>query len=284
MQTRPLDEDWRGWLRLNRDRGCDRAELFEKAARQGFDPREISAELDGFVPPEAVVSTLRPDLAAGTADGRREPWYSLYHAPLTRPVYRPRAWRLDTDVAQLYEIPQLLTPEECAALIAVIDTSLMPSTVTRGPADYRTSRTCHMRRADSALVKDIDARIATLIGVGTEYSEPIQGQSYGVGQYFKAHTDWFAPDTEEFKSHTEPGGQRTWTVMIYLNHVEEGGGTRFERVGRDFYPIPGLAVAWNNLGIDGAPNHGTLHEALPVLRGAKYVITKWFRETVGRNG
>ena len=43
------------------------------------------------------------------------------------------------------------------------------------------------------------------------------------GEYFREHTDWFTPVTEEYRHHTAPGGQRTWTVMIYLNFVEEGG-------------------------------------------------------------
>ena len=28
----------------------------------------------------------------------------------------------------------------------------------------------------------------------------------------------------------------------------------------------------------------TLHEAMPVEEGSKWVITKWFREKAGRNG
>ena len=215
--ARPLSEDWREWLRLNRERGCALGELYQSAASQGFS---------------------------------------------------------GDDLAQVYEIPNLLTQEECEILMSVIDTSLQPSTVTRGPADYRTSRTCHMRRADPGLMKQIDARIAQLIGVDPAYSESIQGQRYDEGQYFKAHTDWFAPDTEEYEPHTNPG---------WLNRVDEGGATRFERIGRDFFPLPGAAVAWNNCDIDGKPNHNTLHEALPVIRGSKYVITKWFREKTGRN-
>jgi prolyl 4-hydroxylase len=71
--------------------------------------------------------------------------------------------------------------------------------------------------------------------------------------------------------------------MVYLNAVEAGGQTRFKRIGRDFQPSPGLGLAWNNLDVEGRPNHATLHEALPVIRGHKYVITKWFRSEVGRN-
>lgn len=282
--ARPLSDDWREWLHLNRERGCALKDLYESAAGQGFSEDEISAELGGYRPAKPVDSVAPPPgEASSDSAGYREPWYSLFHAPLTRPAHKPRAWRLDTELAQIYEIPNLLTPEECEILMRVIDTSLQPSTVTRGPADYRTSRTCHMRRADPGLMTQIDSRIAELIGVDPAYSEAIQGQRYDEGQYFKAHTDWFAPDTEEFEHHTNPGGQRSWTVMIWLNRVEEGGATRFERIGRDFFPIPGAAVAWNNCDIDGNPNHYTLHEAMPVITGSKYVITKWFREKTGRN-
>ena len=41
---------------------------------------------------------------------------------------------------------------------------------------------------------------------------------------------------------------------------------------------------WNNLQEDGTPNRNTLHEAIPVDVGSKWVITKWFRERTGRNG
>ena len=71
--------------------------------------------------------------------------------------------------------------------------------------------------------------------------------------------------------------------MIYLNAVERGGETCFKRLGRCFTPVPGLALAWNNLQADGNPNPFTLHEAMPVEQGSKWVITKWFREKAGRN-
>lgn len=71
--------------------------------------------------------------------------------------------------------------------------------------------------------------------------------------------------------------------MIYLNAVEAGGETRFRLLDRSFTPVPGLALAWNNLMADGTSNLYVLHEALPVQQGRKYVITKWFRAEPGRN-
>lgn len=280
VDARPLDDDWRGWLQLNRDRGCDRRVLFEKAAAQGFDRQAVALELGGW----RAVGVEPPDPEAPEPEPPRsaEPWQQLAGAPLTRPGTTPRAWRLDTPLAQIYEIPGLLSREECAAVMAAIDQSLRPSTVTRGPSDYRTSRTCHLASAAPALARELDRRFAALIGVDPAFSEPLQGQRYDPGQYFKAHTDWFAPGTNEYAEHTNPGGQRTWTLMVYLNAVELGGETCFNRIGRCFTPVPGTAVAWNNLLPDGRPNHHTLHEALPVEAGRKYVITKWFRAETGR--
>jgi prolyl 4-hydroxylase len=75
------------------------------------------------------------------------------------------------------------------------------------------------------------------------------------------------------------GGQRTWTAMIYLNDVEEGGATWFPQAGLRVAPRKGLLLAWNNMAPDGSPNTRTLHEGMPVVEGTKYIITKWFRES-----
>ncbi|MFY8148686.1 MAG: prolyl hydroxylase family protein [Prochlorococcaceae cyanobacterium] len=271
-----IPPDWQEWFRLNRDRGCDRGGLIERGLAQGFSAAAIEAVLEEKAPP--VLAAAQPSPAEP-----RETWLGWFQARLTDSLQRPRAWRLDTPLAQVYEIPGLLSPEECAAVREAIDGSLRPSTVTQGPADYRTSRTCHLRDGNPALAARLDQRLADLLGVDPSLSEGIQGQRYGVGEYFREHTDWFTPGTEEYLHHTRPGGQRTWTVMIYLNPVEEGGETRFRLLERTFTPVMGLALAWNNLMADGTPNPFVLHEALPVTKGCKYVITKWFRAEPGRN-
>jgi prolyl 4-hydroxylase len=135
---------------------------------------------------------------------------------------------------------------------------------------------------DADLVTRLEQRLVALFGVERSFSEPLQGQRYDVGQCFKEHTDWFEPGTNEFASHTNPGGQRTWTVMIYLNTVDRGGQTCFKRLGRCYAPIQGMALAWNNLMAEGTPNPYTLHEAMPVQIGSKWVVTKWFRARTGR--
>lgn len=271
-----LNDEWREWLRHNRERGCDRLELYRQALREGFDPEAIALELGGL-------ASLGLDVTGGSGHSTHgNGWAAWANPPLIHPTHQPRAWRLDTSLAQIYEIPDLLSREECSELMAAIDEALVPSVVTFGPADYRTSRTCHLPETHTALSRVLDERFARLLGVAPELAEPLQGQRYDEGEYFKAHTDWFAPDTEEFAVCTVPGGQRTWTVMVYLNAVPEGGETLFNHIGRRFSPVPGLALCWNNLLADGSPNPHTLHEALPVRAGRKYVMTKWFRAEPGR--
>ena len=105
----------------------------------------------------------------------------------------------------------------------------------------------------------------------------MQGQKYLPGQYYKEHHDFFTPFTAEFKTYCEWMGQRTWTTMIYLNDVEEGGETYFKHLKLKIKPEKGLLIAWNNLFFNGIPNYKTLHEALPPISGDKYIITKWWR-------
>ncbi len=275
-----IPDAWKEWLLHNRDRGCARQGLMDRALAQGFDREAIDAVLDEGTPPDAAPVQLfdsKPSVQAMN-------WLRWFEAPLTRPDHQPRAWRLDTPLAQVYELPAFLGPEQCDEVIEAINSSLKPSTVTRGSNDYRTSRTCHLRQNSPELAAQLDQRFSELFGVDSRFSEPIQGQRYDPGEYFKQHTDWFSPGTKEFTTHTTNGGQRTWTVMIYLNVVERGGETCFKRLGRCFTPVPGFGLAWNNLQADGTPNPFTLHEAMPVEAGHKWVITKWFRERAGRNG
>ena len=66
--------------------------------------------------------------------------------------------------------------------------------------------------------------------------------------------------------------------MIYLNDVIEGGETEFPKLNKSFIPKKGTALIWNNLNEDGSLNSNTIHQAHPVLKGEKTVITKWFRQ------
>ncbi len=172
-----------------------------------------------------------------------------------------------------------LTPEECEPIIAMIDRQRRPSTIADDLGDpaFRTSETCDLSAGEPA-VAALDARIAALTGLDPAHGEPMQGQRYAVGQEFKPHTDYFETGGLDYVAMTRVAGQRTWTVMIYLNEPEAGGATRFKTIGKTVQPETGKLLAWNNLRPDGRPNVNTLHHGMKVRAGTKYVVTKWFRE------
>jgi prolyl 4-hydroxylase len=120
--------------------------------------------------------------------------------------------------------------------------------------------------------------LAAYAGLDPGHAEPLQGQRYAVGQEFKAHTDTFEPGGPDYERFCSSAGQRTWTMMVYLNQPAAGGATRFKQISKMIHPETGKLVAWDNLLPDGRPNYATLHQGMPVRAGVKYIITCWFRQ------
>jgi len=180
---------------------------------------------------------------------------------------------------ELFVKPDFLPEELCDALIKLIDKDRRPSTVAdyNGDAAFRTSETCDLQ-PEEPVVQELERYLLEFTGIDPKHGEPIQGQRYEVGQEFKQHTDWFNPDGADWEKFCGVAGQRTWTFMIYLNDVEAGGATRFKQIDKKIMPERGKIVGWNNRKPDGSGNVSTLHHAMKVRKGVKYVITKWYRE------
>jgi prolyl 4-hydroxylase len=172
-----------------------------------------------------------------------------------------------------------LEPDLCAAIVAQVEAQRRPSTISDPNEDaaFRTSETCDLDPGNPAVI-EVEARIRAFTGLAPAHGEPMQGQRYAVGQEFKGHTDYFEPAGVDYARYCSVAGQRTWTVMIYLNEPEAGGATRFKTIDKIVQPEVGKLLAWNNLRPDGTPNPATIHQGMKVRAGVKYVITKWFRE------
>ncbi|MBD8678850.1 prolyl hydroxylase family protein [Sphingomonas sp. CFBP 13720] len=191
----------------------------------------------------------------------------------------PGIRRAKTDSVTMFALPDFLSAEDCALLIATIDHGRRKSTLLSSTNDpnFRTSDSCDLDRWHP-LLQPIDEKIAHALGIAPEHGETMQGQRYAGGQQFRAHHDYFNENEPYWASMAVQGGQRTWTAMVYLNDVEQGGATWFPQAGVRFNPRPGMLVAWDNMMADGSPNLATLHEGMAVVEGTKYIITKWFRE------
>lgn len=190
----------------------------------------------------------------------------------------PRVQWLESPHAQLFVCQNFLSDADCALLIDMIDTDSQPSSLYKGTEreGYRTSYSCNVDAHDPD-IKRIDEAVCDLLGLENSNSEVLQGQRYEVGQEFKDHHDFFHETEDYWQVEAGNGGQRSWTAMVYLNEPEQGGATAFPQLEYQVEPRKGMLLTWNNMGMDGRPNHNTLHAGTPVDKGAKYIITKWFR-------
>ncbi|QZD90494.1 2OG-Fe(II) oxygenase [Qipengyuania aurantiaca] len=227
-----------------------------------------------------MLDWLRRRLASGTFDEKADP------ARLSA-IGRKVAERLRAtdDVserggkkAELFLMPGFLAPTECARLIELIESNLLPSPLFSDPTGTgaRTSQT-HYFSAEEPEVAALCAKLDDLLGLERRHAETVQGQRYDVGQEYRHHRDFFRVEREHWQLERRRGGQRTWSAMVYLNAVEAGGETDFPVLDLSVAPEPGLLVAWNNVDRHGHPNPATLHAGMPVEAGRKYVVTQWYR-------
>ena len=190
----------------------------------------------------------------------------------------PGVYRVDTDIAELFAVGDFLSQAECERLCAMVDQTARPSSLHEVDYDsgFRTSYSGDLDPADP-FVMGIGRRIDDILGVDSSFGEAIQGQRYLPGQQFKPHNDWFYTTEKYWQGERKRGGQRSWTTMIFLNDVKKGGETHFTQIGIKIEPKPGVLLIWNNALPDGRPNEGTMHAGTPVIEGAKYIVTKWYR-------
>lgn len=187
-------------------------------------------------------------------------------------------FRFPTDGAEIYGVANFFTPAECSRLRGLIDATAEPSKLFDSPYEggFRTSYSGNLSRLDPFVLM-IERKIDDLLGIPAANSETVQGQRYTAGQEFKPHQDYFHTTQAYWQDVRKRGGQRSWTAMAYLNQVEEGGSTDFPKLQLSVPPQPGALLIWNNMNPDGSPNPDTLHAGRPVIKGTKYIITKWYR-------
>jgi prolyl 4-hydroxylase len=185
---------------------------------------------------------------------------------------------------EIFTIPNFMSDEECDYLCSIIEANNSRSYVagsgnTASTYDEgRTSSTANLMDNDD-VVSAINHRMHEELNIPIGYSEPTQGQLYKVGQEFRHHTDYFEGDG--YTNHCLSSGQRTWTFMVYLNNVEKGGETEFLRLDKKrFKPTKGTAVVWKNSDGTERVYPDSFHAGLPVIKGKKIIITKWFRENI----
>ena len=184
---------------------------------------------------------------------------------------------LQRESPELLVIDGFLTPEECDALMAAALPRLTGSeTVADDESDrVRTSQGMFFDPGETALIRRIDARVATAFDWPLTHAEDLQVTRYQAGQRYDPHYDYFSADTPDDISGVRHFGQRVATVLFYLNEPVAGGETEFLDLQLTVRPRKGCAVFFTYP--EASPSSLTLHAGCPVAAGEKWIANKWLR-------
>lgn len=269
---RQLTTEWRDWIAHNLARGSDPQTMVADMIRSQFDPAFAHAAVFGFSTTDAAVETYAyetPRLAGGNllvADDRAM-------RVLLR-VERPVVALID----------DILGADECDELVRRSASRLEPSTTVDPKSGAgkvipnRSSDGTYFALEADPFVARLDRRIAALMNMPVENGEGLQILHYRTGGQYAPHFDYFPPDDAGSAAHLAQGGQRVASLVIYLNDVEDGGATVFPEIGLTVGPKKGAGVYFEYCNSRGQVDPSTLHGGLPVLRGEKWIATKWLRQ------
>ena len=142
----------------------------------------------------------------------------------------------------------------------------------------RSSSGTFFDRAEDEIISAIENRVARLTGIPVNHGEGIQILHYTYAQEYQPHFDFFEPQNEEEAKMLQEPGNRVETLIFYLNDPEEGGATYFPQIKLSIHPKKGSVVRFCYLGSDGIPDRRSEHAGLPLIKGEKWIATKWLRQ------
>lgn len=275
------------WLESQLARGCTRPSLYKSLLDAGWQAASASqmmqltsqemldfgAPLAALAVPvltNAVATSVVPSPvldAGGTMVDAGDKWVEVIE---------------QRNDPRLMVFANLLSAAECEALIDAarprLSRSLTVDIKTGGEELHpdRTSQGMFFERNENAVVQRIETRIAKLLRWPIQNGEGLQILRYPPGAQYKPHYDYFNPAEPGTPAILQRGGQRVATLIIYLHEPEEGGATVFPDIGVQVAPRRGNAVFFNYP--QAHPASRTLHGGEPVVKGEKWIATKWLRE------
>ena len=123
--------------------------------------------------------------------------------------------------------------------------------------------------AEDLVIQAINRCIAEASGTHYGWGEPLHVLRYGPGQQYRPHHDAHALGP--------PEKRRIATALIYLNEAYEGGETNFPEIGVTVRGAVGDMLIFHNLTADKLPDPRMTHAGLPIVRGEKWLATRWIR-------
>ncbi|KAL2512094.1 putative prolyl 4-hydroxylase 9 [Abeliophyllum distichum] len=201
--------------------------------------------------------------------------------------WRPRA---------LY-FPNFVTAKQCQSIIEIAKSNLKPSGLALRKGEtaestkgIRTSSGTFISASDDStgVLDIVERKIARATMIPRSHGEAFNVLRYEIGQRYVAHYDAFNP-----AEYGQRSSQRIASFLVYLSDVEEGGETMFPYenganmgVGYDYKRCIGLKVKprqgdgllFYSLFPNGTIDKTSLHGSCPVIKGEKWVATKWIND------
>jgi prolyl 4-hydroxylase len=213
------------------------------------------------------------------------PWIEARAAIDMGAWLRPPAPKKISESPRIVVFENFLSRTVCEWLIELAQPKLSASRVLnpgsgeRLSDPYRTNTGMGFTLLETdVLLQIVNMRIAAASGTPLMHQEATNILHYAAGQEYKPHYDFFDPEVANFAEVVRREGQRIVTFLIYLNDTFEGGETEFSLLGARYRGQPGDAVMFVNVDAQGGVDKRTLHAGRPVVRGEKWLLSKWIRD------
>ncbi|KAL3813660.1 hypothetical protein ACJIZ3_014928 [Penstemon smallii] len=193
--------------------------------------------------------------------------------------------------------PNFATAEQCEGIIKMAKAHLRPSSLAlrkgetaESTKEIRTSSGTFISSSEdkTGILDQIEEKIAKATMIPKNYGEAFNVLRYEIGQRYDSHYDAFNP-----AEYGPQKSQRVASFLLYLSDVEEGGETMFpyengenmdssydfrKCIGLKVKPRRGDGLLFYSLFPNGTINPTSLHGSCPVIKGEKWVATKWIRD------
>nr|XP_011468032.1 PREDICTED: probable prolyl 4-hydroxylase 9 [Fragaria vesca subsp. vesca] len=195
--------------------------------------------------------------------------------------------------------PNFASAEQCETIIDLAKPELKPSTLALRDGEteentkgIRTSSGMFLSASQdkSGTLDVIEEKIARATMLPRTHGEAFNVLRYEIGQKYNSHYDAFHPD-----EYGPQPSQRVASFLLYLTDVKEGGETMFpyesglnldgkhdahECMGLRVKPRRGDGLLFYSLLPNGTIDPLSIHGSCPVIKGTKWVATKWIRNQV----
>ncbi|KAH6838157.1 2-oxoglutarate and oxygenase superfamily protein [Perilla frutescens var. hirtella] len=193
--------------------------------------------------------------------------------------------------------PNFATEEQCQSIIKMAKEKLKPSTLALREGEtaentkgIRTSSGMFISAYEdkTGTLDQIEEKIAKVTMISKRHGESFNVLRYEIGQRYQSHYDAFNP-----AEYGPQKSQRVASFLLYLSDVEEGGETMFplengqnmdsnydfgKCLGLKVKPQRGDGLLFYSVFPNGTIDPTSLHGSCPVIKGEKWVATKWVRD------